>query len=75
MDEQLHQAALDQDRMFGSFCRQRQMPDPVFDAAFGSGPDASPWLHGPPPLWLWLTYMSHLVDVKVTSLCYGKATA
>ena len=51
--------------MFGSFCQQRQ-PDSVYDACFGSGPEASPWQHGAPPLWLWLTYMTHLVDVNVS---------
>lgn len=55
------------DFMLAAFCRQR-VPDALFDERYGSGPDASPWHFGHPPLWFFEALVTRLVDFKVNAV-------
>ena len=66
-DRSLHKSAIETDKELDRFCRER-LPHQLrarYDGCFGTGPEASPWQHGAPPLWLLEAFMTHLVDSDV----------
>ncbi len=64
-ERHLRRAAIQLDRMLGSWFRQHVRPQKPFERCFGSGPDASPWMHGGLPLGLLKVFMLEMMAFKV----------